>query len=636
MNRNVDSRCTFARHGAGPNKAKGLGLSAALWMLLILTNHPGCSKPATDSSAGDTGETPSTPLDAKGSPSVPTPKNEVTTKESLTNKPSAQKRSASDFGITFETVPASSGFAFRRFDDMRGQHRILEVNGGGVGILDIEQDGWPDIFLPNGCSIPVRTDSKGTPGILFRNRFGQTFAEVNQQSGVQQYGLKFGCAVADRDNDGFDDFYLTAYGGNQLWANNGDGTFSEVAASTGVQCGEWGSSAAWADLNRDGNPDLYVANYLKESDENPTLCPDAESPDGLVGCSPAIIAGLPDRLFLSDGQGAYFDVTEAAGLSKLPGKALGVVICNLFGDAAPEIYVANDGEANFLFTVEVVDQPGITVPGVELTDIAVQSNAALNELGYAQAGMGVIAADFDRSGTADLFLTHFYGDTNTLYLNRSSVASCMFEDATRRSALGPPSRSKLGFGTVAADFNQDGWEDIAVANGHVDDRTWMKIPQPFRMTAQLFANDSGHFHEVSESAGEYFGQPRLGRGLAVADLNQDGQDDLVFSNQLDDAALLYNKSQTKYSTARLKLIGKESLREAIGATVTVHTNRSLYRHVVGGGGFQSTSSTDVVIPMEINEQTADIVWPGGIRQTVTFGEGTFVVVENRPPLRQKN
>ncbi|MBL8810157.1 MAG: CRTAC1 family protein [Planctomycetaceae bacterium] len=636
MNRTVEALCPFAKQGAGPKKTRGFCYFQTLCLLLILTCHAGCSKPATESPAGNSGETKSTLPDAKGSASVPTPRNDDRANETLTKKQSPQKNSASDFGIRFETAPASSGFAFRRFDDMRGQHRILEVNGGGVGILDIEHDGWPDVFFPNGCSIPVRTDSKGTPGILFRNRFGQTFAEVNQQSGVQQYGLKFGCAVADRDNDGFDDFYLTAYGGNQLWANNGDGTFSEVAASTGVQCGEWGSSAAWADLNRDGNPDLYVANYLKESDENPTLCPDAESPDGLVGCSPAIFAGLPDRLFLSDGQGAYFDVSEAAGLSKLPGKALGVVICNLSGDAAPEIYVANDGEANFLFTVEVVDQPGITVPGVELTDIAVQSNAALNELGYAQAGMGVIAADFDRSGTADLFLTHFYGDTNTLYLNRSSVASCMFEDATRRSALGPPSRSKLGFGTVAADFNQDGWEDIAVANGHVDDRTWMKIPQPFRMTAQLFANDSGHFHEVSESAGEYFRQPRLGRGLAVADLNQDGHDDLVFSNQLDDAVLLYNKSQTKFPVARLKLVGRESPRVAIGTTVTVQSEMRLVRQIVGGGGFQSTSSLEIVIPMETAEQTAEIFWTAGTRQTVTFGEGSFVIVEDQGPARTKN
>lgn len=634
MRRTVELFCSFAKHWPGRKKTCGTGHCSVLCLLLILTCHSGCSKPATEPPAKDSAEKPSTSLNAKGTPSAS--KNGKQANNSSRTKQSSKTEPSADFGIKFETVPASSGFAFRRFDDMRGQHRILEVNGGGVGILDIEHDGWPDVFLPNGCSIPVRTDSKRTPGVLFRNRFGQTFANVNQQSGVQQYGLKFGCAVADRDNDGFDDFYLTAYGGNQLWANNGDGTFSEVAAAAGVQCGEWGSSAAWADLNRDGNPDLYVANYLKESDEHPTLCPDVESPDGLVGCSPAIFEGLSDRLFLSNGAGGYLDVSEAAGLSKLPGKALGVVVSNLFGDAAPEIYVANDGEANFLFTVDVVNQPGINVPGVRLTDIAVQSNVALNELGYAQAGMGVIAADFDRSGTADLFLTHFFGDTNTLYLNRSSVASCMFEDATRRSALGPPSRSKLGFGTVAADFNRDGWEDIAVANGHVDDRTWMKTPQPFRMTAQLFANDSGHFQEVSESAGEYFGQPRLGRGLAVADLNQDGRDDLVFSNQLDNAALLYNKSQTKFAVARLKLIGKESLRTAIGAIITVQTEPSLIRQVVGGGGFQSTSSTDVVIPIGTAQQTAEILWPGGTSQTITFDEGTFIVVESRVALRQKN
>lgn len=593
-------------------------LAAFTMSALILA---GCSKAETNPTAPTRQAAPSS-------------KSVTITKDQKSDQPAENSKtvSAGDSGIRFSIASPAAGFVFRRFDDMQGQHRILEVNGGGVGILDIDHDGWSDIFMTNGCRIPVSLDQGEHPGVLFRNHHGSRYVDVNKSSGVAQTGLKFGCAVADYDNDGFDDFYLTAYGGNQLWASNGDGTFSEIAASTGTECGEWGSSAAWGDLNGDGSLDLYVANYLKESDTNPTLCPDAQSPDGLVGCSPAIFEGVPDRLFLSDGMGAFIDASESAGLHKLPGKALGVVICDLCGDATPEIYVANDGEANFLFTVESMTQEKSSTPLVRLSDIAIQANAALNELGYAQAGMGVIAADFDRSGALDIFLTHFYGDTNTLYLNRSSVSSCLFEDATRRSALGPPSRSKLGFGTVAADFNCDGWEDIAVANGHVDDRTWMKIPQPFRMNAQVFANAEGRFNDVSDAAGEYFRMERLGRGLASADLNRDGREDLIVSNQLDEAALLYNESQTKHPVARLRLIGTPSTRCPIGTAVRVRSPRQDLKCLSGGGSFQSTSAMEISIPLENDSTKATIVWPSGDSQDIELSPGDSLVVQGRPLL----
>lgn len=313
----------------------------------------------------------------------------------------------------FREIGKDSGFDFERYDDIRGQHRIAEANGGGVAIFDFDHDGWLDVFMSNGCRLPLNTDLHETPGKLFRNRPDLNFLSCNESSRLQQFGYCYGCAIADSNEDGFEDLYITAFRRNQFWCNNGDGTFSEIATENGTLTGVWGSSAAFADLNGDQCLDLYVVNYLEEDDEKPLLCPDPGSPDGFVGCSPALFSGVSDTLFLSDGSGNYVNASEEAGLTNLVGKGLGVVICDLGGDDRPEIYVANDGEPNFLLAITEVES---RIPGpsrIQLHDCAIAANAALNENGYAQASMGIAAADFDREGHTDLFLTHFFGDTNT-------------------------------------------------------------------------------------------------------------------------------------------------------------------------------------------------------------------------------
>ncbi|MFM8476964.1 MAG: FG-GAP repeat domain-containing protein [Planctomycetaceae bacterium] len=502
-----------------------------------------------------------------------------------------------------------------------------------MAVLDIDLDCWPDVFLTNGCRIPIDPADRSTPGQLFRNRTQLKFDNVSRPSGLEQFGLGYGCAVADADEDGFDDLYITRYGGNQFWHNNGDGTFTEVAAQNGTLCGDWGSSAAFADLNRDGWQDLYVVNYLAESDTSPRLCPENASPTGFIGCSPALFDGVADRLYLSDGAGGFLDASAESGLTGLRGKGLGVVICDFDGDHQSEIYVANDGEANFLFTVEVQPAAAEKIPGIRLTDIALQANAALNELGYAQASMGIAVGDFDHNSRTDLFLTHFYGDTNTLYLNHSTPGQLGFRDATRASALGPPSRQKLGFGTVAADFDGDGWDDIFVANGHVDDRSWMQGGQPFRMQPQLFQNQQGRFVEVSLSAGDWFQQSWLGRGAATADFNQDGRLDLVASCQLAPSALLINDTEqprTDNDAAFLSIVavGISSTRTPWGATL--HDAAAGIRwEVHPGESFQSSCSRELLLYPNSEKAELKIRFPGAEGRDVVRAAGHYFFVENR-------
>ena len=604
-------------------------LALALTALAIALNH-GCSN-----SSPQHADTPGTHATDSTKPAF-TPPQKITKPQPANLANHSSNTPPTPPPIHFQTLPPESGFNFTRFDDQQGQRRILEANGGGVAILDLDLDAWPDVFLTNGCRIPIANDDLNTPGKLFRNRSQLRFNDVSNPSGLTQFGLGFGCAVADADEDGFDDLYITRYAGNQFWHNNGDGTFTEIASQNGSLSGDWGSSAAFADLNRDGWQDLYVVNYLKESDSKPRLCPDPASPTGFIGCSPALFPGVSDRVFLSTGDGSYIDASASAGLHQFPGKGLGVVISDLDGDFLPEIYVANDGEANFLFSIEVLPPTADSlIPQIRLHDHALEANAALNEVGYAQASMGIATGDLDHNGRTDLFLTHFYGDTNTLYLNHSSPGQLNFQDATRASALGPPSRLKLGFGTLAEDFNGDGWDDIFVANGHVDDRTWMQGGQPFQMQAQVFANHQSRFTDVSSSAGDWFNMAWLGRGAATADFNRDGLPDIAVSSQLAPATILINDSPPNSSeypsisprnSANIRPIGTNSCRTPWGLILADESSNSV-AGLLPGESFQSASDRSLCLPTSTRSAITKIRWPSTTEQAIKIPPGEFLLLE---------
>lgn len=538
--------------------------------------------------------------------------------------------SASGALPAFQMVGAEAGFAFERYDDIGDSRRIFESTGGGAGLLDFDRDGCLDILMTNGTALPNPATDQGAPSALFRNRTGMEFANVTAPSRLVQRGYAQGCAVGDFDADGFDDVYILAFGRNALWHNNGDGTFTDITDRTGTQVPAWSSSGAFADVDGDGHLDLYVVNYLDESRESPLLCPNPDSPSGYEQCPPAKYAGVDDVLFLSDGQGSFVNATAASGLRGRRGKGLGVVISDLGGDGRPEIYVANDGQANFLF-VSAGDPPAQRNDSgnLVLEEKALSSGVALSRSGYAQASMGVAAGDYNRDGTLDLFLTHFYGDTNTLYQNLGGFA---FQDVARDAQLGPPSRARLGWGTTFIDVDNDGWLDLFVANGHIEDRRWMQRGEPYRMRPQMFRNErQGTFADVSASSGAYFDRPWLGRGVAAGDLDRDGRQDLVISHQLAPSAILRNETESGNRSLTIRLVGTDSNRNGYGARLeVVGAEPPLVRELSGGTSFQSASAPEVSVGMASKQRiTVRVRWPSGTVDThpgLTAGE--WLLVEN--------
>ncbi len=538
----------------------------------------------------------------------------------------------------FRMVGAESGFDFERFDDIGPWRRIFESTGGGVGLLDFDRDGWLDIVMTNGSALPRNDHDQDAPSALFRNRGEMQFVDVTLSSALVQRGYGQGCAVGDFNADGFDDVYILAFGRNTLWRNNGDGTFTDITEETGTQVPQWSSSGAFADINGDGHLDLYVVNYLDESSESPRLCPRPDSPDGYEQCPPAKYAGVDDVLFLSDGQGGFVDVSATAGIRGLQGKGLGVVVSDLSGDGRPEIYVANDGQANFLFVSAAASsdaaadgQAGMAdLANLSLVETALLNGAALSGSGHAQASMGVTVGDYNRDGALDLFLTHFYGDSNTLYQNRGGLT---FEDVTRSAKLAAPSRSRLGWGTTFIDVDNNGWLDLFVANGHVEDRRWMQRGEPYAMQPQMFLNQQqGAFADVSASSGAYFEQQWLGRGVAAGDLDRDGRQDLVISHQSAPSAILRNDTESENRALTLHLVGTSSNRNGYGARVeVVDADPPLVRELSGGASFQSASAPEVSIGVGMRPQVAvRVIWPSGTADTFPgLMPGQWLLVEGQ-------
>jgi tetratricopeptide (TPR) repeat protein len=464
-------------------------------------------------------------------------------------------REAPGSRIVFTDDAGASGLNFS-FDNGRGAARQLpETMSGGLGLLDYDGDDWMDVYVVQGGSFPPDPGRPSSGDRLFRNRGDGTFEDVTQASGldrlVQGYG--HGVTVADYNNDGWPDVFVTRWRGYGLYHNNGDKTFSDVTTQVGLDGDrDWPTSSAFADLDGDGDLDLYVCHYLAWDPEHPRLCPH-ESTGEPTYCDPRWFEALPDRPFRNDG-GRFVDVTEKAGITATDGRGLGVVAADLDSDGRVDLYVANDTTANVFYR---------NLGALRFEEVGHESGLAGNSQGGYQAGMGIALGDLDGDGRPDLAVTNFLGEGTTYYQN---LAGGQFVDRTADVGLMSASRSMLGFGIAFLDADNDGHLDLATANGHVND---YRPTFPYAMPAQLLrGGPGGHFADVSESAGAPWQLPRVGRGLAVGDLDNDGRGDLLILSQDGPLAYFHNRTDGGQSIT-FRLEGTVSNRDGMGARVTV-------------------------------------------------------------------
>ncbi|HUY90726.1 MAG TPA: CRTAC1 family protein [Pirellulales bacterium] len=479
---------------------------------------------------------------------------------------------------------------------------MLESLGGGVGWLDFDRDGWLDLAATGGGSFPSERSMVGRASALFRNLGGKKFVSAGASAGIETPELfTNGLAVADYDNDGFEDLLITGYGRPQLWRNMGDGTFREQGAAAGILDDRWGSSAAWADFNGDGNLDLYLAHYVNWSFDNHPVC--YNKPGHRDNCPPRDFEPLPDSVYYSLGDGRFTDATERAALRD-DGKGLGVLLCDVDIDRDIDIYVANDTTDNFLY---LNDGTG------KFAEVGMAAGVACSERGTPDGSMGVDLCDFNGDGLPDLWVANYERETFALYRNEGHGR---FLHVSQRLGITDLGGLFVGFGTACEDFDSDGDEDMIVANGHV---IKYSPNAPRKQLPLLLQYDGRRFQRAPSAPGSYFGDPHEGRGLAVADFDLDGDLDLAVSDLKDSLALLENRFRDDNRCLALTLIGVRSNRDAVGALVELRTSAGTrFRQVTGGGSYLSHSARSLyfALPKDSEAGTLVVHWPSGLTQTL--------------------
>jgi hypothetical protein len=530
--------------------------------------------------------------------------------------------------IEFRDVTKQAGIHFKHNSGAFGKKYLPETMGSGVCVLDYDNDGWQDILFVNSMDWPGHRGASRTYPALYHNNKDGTFTDVTRDAGlaVESYGL--GCAVADYDNDGFEDIYITTVGSNHLFRNLGNGKFADVTLKAGVADPGFSTSAVWFDYDNDGKLDLFVTHYIEWSIAKDQYC--TLDNKNKSYCTPQTYKGESSTLFHNKGDGTFENVTKRAGLRDPTSKSLGVAMLDYDGDGWMDLFVANDTEPNKLYRNN---------HNGTFADVGVQVGVAFSESGRVRAGMGVDAGDFDGSGWQSLVIGNFTNESMSLYRNDGSG---LFVDEEISSGIRQMSLQALTFGCFFFDYDLDGRLDIFAANGHVSDD--ISVVQPTLKYAQpaiLFHNSGNRkFEDASAKVGPALQQPVVARGAAYLDYDNDGDLDLVITANNGLARLLRNEYTNPNDMLRVKLVGTRSNRDGIGAKVTLTTNAGarLLRMVKTGSSYASQSELPLTFGLGKQEAgktvSLEIIWPSGQKdslskisadQFITVKEGSGII-----------
>jgi hypothetical protein len=505
--------------------------------------------------------------------------------------------------IRFREAPQSLTFTLE--NSPTALKHLPETMAGGVAAFDYDGDGLTDIFFTNGAAMPSLVKERPRYwNRLFRNMGGLRFRDVTAEAGLQGAGYSMAAAVADFDNDGHPDLFVTGVQRNILYRNRGDGTFEDVTAKAGIGSGEWSIGAAWLDYDNDGLLDLFVVNYVRWTPEFDHFCGDAGR-NIRVYCHPRLFEGTANRLYRNLGNGRFADVSEESGIAKYQGKGMAVAVADYDGDGFPDLFVTNDKMPNFLFH---------NLRNGRFEDAAFDAGVALTDTGTEMSAMGTDFRDLHNGGLPDIALTALAGETFPLFRNHGGG---LFTDAGYASRMGVLSRIYSGWGIGLLDFDNDGLKDIFTANSHVNDRVEAFEATEYRQHNSVFRNlGDGRFEDVSAGAGTGFlNAVRAHRGCAFADFNNDGRIDVVTTSLGDRPELWENVSPGAKTWLILKLRGTRSNRDGIGAVVRIGDQTN---HMTTSVGYASSSHFGIHFGTGQRKEVEriEIRWPSGIRQTL--------------------